>query len=74
MQRLLKNLFLKYSTNHRKKILKKNRVVRKLQFLNKFLRNDTGTLLDLPLMVIDNKKRIGKLTTADMQRQLAFCP
>jgi len=33
---------------------------------------DTGTLLKLPLSVINNKKPIGKLTTADKQRLLAF--
>ena len=33
---------------------------------------DTGTLLDLPLSVINNKHPIGKLTTADMQRLLVF--
>jgi len=33
---------------------------------------DIGTLLDLPLTVISNKKPIGKLTTADMQRFLVF--
>ena len=33
---------------------------------------DTGTLLDLPLTVIGNKKPIGKLTTANMQKLLVF--
>ena len=33
---------------------------------------DTGTLLELPLAVINNKRPIGKLTTVDMQRLLVF--
>ena len=33
---------------------------------------DTGTLIKLPLSVIDNKKSIGKLTAADKQRLLEF--
>jgi len=33
---------------------------------------DTGTILDIPLMVFQNKQPIGKLTTADMQRLLVF--
>ena len=33
---------------------------------------DTGTLLDLPLNVLEKKKPIGKLTFADMQRLLVF--
>ena len=33
---------------------------------------DTGTLLDLPLGVFENKNPIGKLTTTDMQRLLVF--
>jgi hypothetical protein len=33
---------------------------------------DTGTLLDLPLSVINNKQPIGKLTISDMQKLLVF--
>jgi len=33
---------------------------------------DTGTLIKLPLSVIDNKKPIGKLTITDKQRLLEF--
>ena len=33
---------------------------------------DTGTLLDLPAKVFEEKKPIGKLTPADMQRFLSF--
>jgi len=33
---------------------------------------DTGILLRLPISVIKNKKPIGKLTTADKDRLLAF--
>jgi len=40
--------------------------------LNKQSYIDTGTLLDLPSEVINNKQPIGKLTTADMQRLLVF--
>jgi len=33
---------------------------------------NTGTLIKLPLSVIDNKKPIGRLTAADKQRLLEF--
>jgi len=33
---------------------------------------DTGTLIKLPLSVIDNKKPIGRLTMAEKQRLLDF--
>jgi hypothetical protein len=33
---------------------------------------DTGTLIKLPLSVIDNKKIIGQLTKSDKQRLLDF--
>ena len=33
---------------------------------------DTGTLLDLPLTVLNNKQPIGKLTSADIQRLIVF--
>ncbi|MCL2081347.1 MAG: hypothetical protein FWH16_04535 [Oscillospiraceae bacterium] len=40
--------------------------------LDKLSYIDTGTLLDLPLSVINNKKPIGRLTDADKKRLLDF--
>jgi len=35
---------------------------------------DTGTLIDIPLVQLDDKTVIGKLTDADKQRFLEFLP